>query len=118
MRRARAVSPSDAQVDVAKQSWALAANFVHSLDAAHLMLTVNRCFETGIDSFEPVHDSFATHACDIDLLNRILREEFVKMHSQPILERFIAELKAQCGFALPDLPPQGSLDLQQVKDSR
>lgn len=111
-------SPSDAQVNVAKQGRALPANFVHSLDAAHLMLTVNRCFEAGIDSFEPVHDSFATHACDIDLLNRILREEFVKMHSQPILQGFITEVEAQCGFELPPLPPRGSLDLQQVKDSR
>lgn len=33
-----------------------------------------------------VHDSFWTHACDVDKLNRILREKFVELYSQPILE--------------------------------
>jgi len=33
-----------------------------------------------------VHDSFWTHACDVDKLNIILREKFVELYSQPILE--------------------------------
>lgn len=33
-----------------------------------------------------VHDSFWTHACDVDVMNRIIREEFVKLHEKPILE--------------------------------
>lgn len=33
-----------------------------------------------------VHDSFWTHACDVDQMNQILREKFVELYSMPILE--------------------------------
>lgn len=33
-----------------------------------------------------VHDSYWTHAGDVDQLNLLLREEFVNLYSQPILE--------------------------------
>jgi DNA-directed RNA polymerase len=33
-----------------------------------------------------VHDSYWTHACDVDDLSRILREKFVELYETPILE--------------------------------
>lgn len=33
-----------------------------------------------------VHDSYWTHACDVDNMNRILREKFVELYETPILE--------------------------------
>jgi len=33
-----------------------------------------------------VHDSYWTHACDVDTMNRILREKFVELYNTPILE--------------------------------
>lgn len=33
-----------------------------------------------------VHDSFWTHACDVDKMNQILREQFVELYNIPILE--------------------------------
>lgn len=33
-----------------------------------------------------VHDSFWTHACDVDRMNQILRQKFVELYSMPILE--------------------------------
>lgn len=33
-----------------------------------------------------VHDSYWTHACNVDQMNRILREKFVELYEQPILE--------------------------------
>lgn len=33
-----------------------------------------------------VHDSYWTHACDVDRMNRILREKFVDLYERPILE--------------------------------
>ena len=33
-----------------------------------------------------VHDSFWTHAADVDKMNQILRERFVELYKQPILE--------------------------------
>ena len=32
------------------------------------------------------HDSYWTHACDVDEMNRILREKFVELYDAPILE--------------------------------
>lgn len=36
-----------------------------------------------------VHDSYWTHACDVDLMNQILREKFVELYEIPILEKVI-----------------------------
>lgn len=33
-----------------------------------------------------VHDSYWTHASDVDEMNRILREKFVELYEAPILE--------------------------------
>jgi hypothetical protein len=50
-----------------------------------------RTFSTivGMLSFEVsagVHDSFWTHAADVEKMNQILRETFVELYKQPILE--------------------------------
>lgn len=36
--------------------------------------------------FSGVHDSFWTHACDVDEMNQILRKKFVELYNMPILE--------------------------------
>lgn len=108
------------KLDLRRQSTALAPNFVHSLDAAHLMRTVSRCRDEGIRSFALIHDSYATHAGNTWLLARALREEFVRLHSDyDVLADFKAEMEAQLpeGVELPPLPKKGSLDLSQVLES-
>jgi DNA-directed RNA polymerase len=65
-----------------------------------------------------VHDSFGVHAADIDLLNRVLREEFVRIYSEPVLVNFLREqLLANPDMFLPALPPPGNLDIRQVIES-
>lgn len=44
-----------------------------------------------------VHDSFWTHACDVNQMNRILREKFVELYSMPILED-VSMLKVKVSF--------------------
>lgn len=73
-----------------KQVQAFPPNFIHSLDASHMMLTALKCDEMGL-TFAAVHDSFWTHAGDIDTMNEILREAFIKMHSKDIIARLRAE---------------------------
>lgn len=36
--------------------------------------------------FAGVHDSYWTHACDVDRMNLILRQKFVELYRMPILE--------------------------------
>jgi DNA-directed RNA polymerase len=51
-------------------------------------------------------------------LNRMLREEFVRIYSEPVLPNFLREqMKAHPGVLLPALPPPGDLDIRQVLSS-
>ncbi|XP_076280985.1 mitochondrial RNA polymerase [Lasioglossum baleicum] len=71
--------------DSMKQKNAFAPNFIHSLDSTHMMLTSIHCKEAGI-TFVSVHDCFWTHASTVDIMNKICREQFVALHTEPILE--------------------------------
>mgnify|MGYP006285201587 FL=1 len=77
------------ELDIRRQKQGLTPNLIHSLDASHMCLAINR-MET--DSFALVHDSFGVHAGDTDRLHEVLRETFVEMYEQPLLERLHAEL--------------------------
>lgn len=81
-------------VDKRKQLQAFPPNFIHSLDATHMILSALKCSEMGLD-FAAVHDSFWTHASDIPNLNVILRDAFVRMHSEDITSRLAAEFSAR-----------------------
>ena len=73
-----------------KQLQAFPPNFIHSLDATHMFLTAIKCEEVGL-TFASVHDSYWTHPCDIDTMNRILREAFIRLHSDDVIGRLAAE---------------------------
>jgi DNA-directed RNA polymerase, mitochondrial len=75
-----------------KQMQGFPPNFIHSLDATHMMLSALKCNEVGL-SFAAVHDCFWTHACDVPKMNAILRDAFVHMHSEDIITRLAEEFK-------------------------
>ncbi|MEQ1716085.1 MAG: DNA-directed RNA polymerase [Hyphomicrobium sp.] len=107
---------------------AISANFVHALDGAHMMMTVLKARDAGITSLRMVHDSFGTHAGDIETLNRVIREGFVEIYSgnsdplQELYERGLAALgrvneRKRKKLSL-DAPPRiGTLDIGQVLHS-
>ena len=105
-----------------KQRQALPPNYVHSLDSSHMLLTAKACADAGL-TFAAVHDSFWTHAADVPAMSAILREQFVALHSPPLME----DLEAQLHARHPDvrwsdgaglrLPERGELDLERVRDS-
>lgn len=84
---------SDA-VSKRKQLQAFPPNFIHSLDATHMILSALKCDEMGL-TFAAVHDSFWSHAADIPTLNLVLRDAFVRMHSEDIIGRLAVEFKAR-----------------------
>ncbi|UKZ56816.1 hypothetical protein TrVGV298_010657 [Trichoderma virens] len=51
-----------------KQLQGFPPNFIHSLDASHMLLSALECDARGLD-FAAVHDSFWTHAGDLDVMN-------------------------------------------------
>ncbi|OGE52759.1 hypothetical protein PENARI_c009G00786 [Penicillium arizonense] len=87
---------ADDIVSKRKQLQAFPPNFIHSLDATHMILSANACHEAGL-TFSAVHDSFWTHAGDVDQMNEILRDAFVRMHSDDIIGRLAAEFKVRYG---------------------
>ena len=78
----------------AKQLQAFPPNFIHSLDATHMFLTALKCHEVDL-TFASIHDSFWTHAGDVNTMNRIIRDAFIRMHSENIIGRLAAEFKAR-----------------------
>jgi DNA-directed RNA polymerase len=64
-------------VNSRKQGSAFPPNYIHSLDSCHMMLTSQKAFQHGI-VFAAVHDSYWAHPGDIELLNKLLREEVNK----------------------------------------
>lgn len=95
----------------------VAPNWVHSMDAAHLVDVVLTSLANDMTSFAMVHDSFGVHACDVDKLNRIIRLTFVDMYAPNRLEEFRTQVQAQLATELPPVPPMGTLDLAEVLES-
>ncbi|XP_071343586.1 DNA-directed RNA polymerase, mitochondrial [Trachinotus anak] len=121
--------------DTVKQKNAFPPNFIHSLDSTHMMLTALHCYSAGL-TFVSVHDCFWTHALTVDTMNKVCREQFVSLHSQPILQELSNFLlQKYCASVLTEaknkkyqeyrrlmlllakVPQTGDFDLQQVKES-
>jgi DNA-directed RNA polymerase, mitochondrial len=103
-----------------KQKQGVAPNFVHSLDSAHMMLTILKAKENGINNFSMIHDDFGTHACDVQKFRQIIRDEFVDMYKE---NEPLHDLYVSCALLLPDgdvpvVPEYGDLDLDLIRESR
>lgn len=77
-----------------KQLQGFPPNFIHSLDATHMLLSAVKSNELNL-SFAAVHDSFWTHAADVDSMNTILRDAFIEIHSDDVIGRLAAEMNAR-----------------------
>ncbi|XP_030878265.1 DNA-directed RNA polymerase, mitochondrial isoform X3 [Leptonychotes weddellii] len=117
-----------------KQKNGFPPNFIHSLDSSHMMLTALHCYRKGL-TFVSVHDCFWTHAADVEVMNQVCREQFVRLHSQPILhdlsrflvKRFCSGTRSpkhsknawigKLQDTLKSVPKTGAFDLEQVKHS-
>lgn len=99
-----------AQADSRGQASAFPPNFIHSLDATHMMLTALACKDI---TFASVHDSYWTHAADVDVMNVKLREAFVRLHTAKILENLAQEtLHRYSGYKIP----RSSLSAKMLSD--
>ena len=101
----------NATPNVAKSKNAIAPNFVHAMDSTHLMMTIT---EFSGDML-PVHDSYATHACDVDELSHKIRQTFYELYTEndPLLD-IKKDLEEISGVELPPPPDKGNFDLKEV----
>lgn len=77
-----------------KQLQAFPPNFIHSLDASHMILSALECDALGL-TFAAVHDSFWTHAADVDTMNTVLRDAFIRIHSEDVIKRLASEFEVR-----------------------
>lgn len=75
----------------AKQLNAIAPNFIHSIDALHMLMTCTQARRENV-SFVSVHDSYWTYPHTATKLSSILREEFIRLHSSEIIESLRQDL--------------------------
>jgi DNA-directed RNA polymerase len=97
-------------------SQAIPPNFIHSIDAAHMMLTINECLANGITQFSMIHDSFGCPCSDIPIMRKAINEKFYEIHQENLLEQFQQDLSnIVLKQPLPGAAPvRGSLDMRGV----
>lgn len=91
---------------------AIAPNFVHALDAAHIVFTGLNMKRRGL-SIVGIHDSYGTHPCDVSDMHTAIRESFVDLYmNRNVLAEFLWEVEG-----VGEVPMRGTLDLTKVLDS-
>jgi DNA-directed RNA polymerase len=112
------IEQMDGDLEKRKQVLAASPNIIHSFDAAHMVMTVNHAKEVhGLSDFVVVHDSFGTHAADMSALGVALRSTFVDIYRENWFERLTEEFVSDYPGILPDPPPMGDFDIEEVKDA-
>lgn len=92
----------------------IAPNFIHSMDASHLTLTVLSAATAGIDALAMIHDDYGTHAAFAPQLAKAIRQVFVDMY----LNTSPLEDLRKTYPELPSPPATGTLNLTDVLSSR
>lgn len=105
-------------VDARKQQAAFPPNFVHSLDATHMLMTAAACGDTGLP-FASVHDSYWVHASNVDKMNVNIREQFVRLHEDNLIVKLRDEFERRYKGFLQVICISGEHDVaKKIKDVR
>lgn len=110
------------KIDKKRMAAGISPNFVHSLDAAAMMATIEYAEMNGVAGLAMIHDSYGTHAADCNTMFVALRQAFIEQYTPDVLGRFRDELVQQVGpeaaLEIPELPNMGNLELAQVEHSK
>jgi DNA-directed RNA polymerase len=113
------------ETPIAKEKAAagIAPNFVHSHDAAHLLLTVAASADEGIADIATVHDSFGCLPSRATRFNQIIREQFLRMYTDhDVLAELLESARTaltpanhwRLDEAIAAMPQKGTLDLTEI----
>lgn len=109
---------STGQIDNRKQASGVAPNFIHSMDAAHLQLTICNCCDMGIKHFAMIHDSYGAPLAQAQLMFDTVRKSFIQMYTEhDVFAEFRSDLEALADDELPQPPKKGTLDINCVRES-
>ena len=102
------------RIDVHRSVNGSAPNFVHSLDASALTLTVHLCNKEEINSYAMIHDSYGTHAHNTPKMAKLLREAFVDIYkNNDVLDDF-RQAALEVLDEVPEPPKMGNLNIHEV----
>lgn len=95
-----------------KQRLGIVPNFIHSVDASHLVMTTN---ESELPAYSMIHDEFGTHAGHVQHLYDVTRWTFWKLHHywNPLEMWAIHQ-----GIPLEFVPQRGTFDIAEVLESK
>lgn len=109
------------RLSMVRNANAISPNFIHSLDAAVLMLAVVTLRQHGVLSFSCIHDSLGINAEDASLASAVIRESAISVFSRDILGDLYREMKGYLGenpeIPLDPPPSPGTMDLQALRDA-
>jgi len=92
----------------------ISPNFVHSMDASHMALTIDKYD----GAFGAVHDSFSTHACDVEELLALTKETFIEIYNVRNFYNYIQRQLISNDVNLDiDQPNRGSLNVEDIYQS-
>lgn len=103
-------------LNIRKQQLSSSPNIVHSLDASLMQIMVNKLHEKGVKDICCIHDSFAVHAANVDLMRQMIQETAYDMFKGNwIEEEFHPFVESYASRAdLPEPPAQGEFDVSEV----
>jgi DNA-directed RNA polymerase len=113
-RRVKLVVGDKPGIAKKKATNAVTANFVHSIDAAHLQFVALAADKEGFD-LVTVHDCFGATAPRAARLNEIIREEFVRLHKRHNLLVEVRE-SAKRDLRVKELPPFPAIGSAEIED--
>lgn len=114
-RRLKMTSVKDTKaINVAFAVQAIPPNFIHSIDAAHMMMTIAGMWQNGVTHFSMIHDSFGCPCNDVPVMRKVINEKFYEIHKDNQLERFKQDVEDAVGPIARALPERGKLDVGGV----
>ena len=92
----------------------ISPNYIHSMDASHMA----RVIDKWNGDFGAVHDSFSTHAPDVELLLAHTKREFIDMYDVENYYHIIEhQLIEDIDDVITDRPVLGDLNIEEIEDS-
>lgn len=117
--RLKYMEPTD-KLNEAKMRNAFPPNFVHSMDASHLFMTVAASLDHGITNFGLVHDSYAVPAGDCEVFHKVIREQFIELYRVDRLQELVDEQilnNPSAAEDYPEPPARGEFNIEEVRDA-
>ena len=90
----------------------ISPNFIHSMDASHMALVI----DDWNGDFGAVHDSFSTHACDVDNLLALTKSVFIDIYDE---DNYFDIIRDKITKSTDDVeqPVLGQLNIKEIEDS-